>query len=270
MVGAFHRSGAGDRHGPLLRHLHQCPRLVLRLDRAVEPRSVRRQGVRDALPDPVHLRHDPRPTAPARPPRHPATVRQRRQQHGRHAVGRARASRPGSRRQGCQHQRQRAQQSVEHRAPLRAALGADGRPELESRLLLRRLAAAHRHEAGSTCVPTCANSADRTEIATITYRSGPEWEQRFARRRRPALSSASFASPSSVEDPQTPNTPPVLCPDFLIETYLDHQGEQVRRRSGFHADSCRSASSMTPTRSSTSAKRWICSTCRARRSTRST
>ncbi|KAI6250656.1 Serine O-succinyltransferase [Erysiphe necator] len=46
------------------------------------------------------------------------------------------------------------------------------------------------------------------EIATITYRSGPEWEQRFGRMRA---------------DPQKP---PALCPDFLIETYLDHSGEK--------------------------------------------
>ncbi|KAK4701557.1 homoserine O-acetyltransferase/O-succinyltransferase, partial [Phenoliferia sp. Uapishka_3] len=51
------------------------------------------------------------------------------------------------------------------------------------------------------------------QIATITYRSGPEWEQRFSRRRR----DTSLTSLTS---------PPVLCPDFLIETYLDHQGEQ--------------------------------------------
>ncbi|KDE02697.1 homoserine O-acetyltransferase [Microbotryum lychnidis-dioicae p1A1 Lamole] len=53
------------------------------------------------------------------------------------------------------------------------------------------------------------------QIATITYRSGPEWEQRFGRRRR------DISSPSS-----SSASPPVLCPDFLIETYLDHQGEQ--------------------------------------------
>ena len=46
------------------------------------------------------------------------------------------------------------------------------------------------------------------EIATITYRSGPEWEQRFGRRRA------------------DPSRPPALCPDFLIETYLDHAGEK--------------------------------------------
>ncbi|CAG8646502.1 4264_t:CDS:2 [Paraglomus brasilianum] len=46
------------------------------------------------------------------------------------------------------------------------------------------------------------------EIATITYRSGPEWERRFGRKR-------------ALED-QTP----ALCPDFLIETYLDYQGEK--------------------------------------------
>ncbi|KAK5118387.1 hypothetical protein LTR62_002901 [Meristemomyces frigidus] len=46
------------------------------------------------------------------------------------------------------------------------------------------------------------------QIATVTYRSGPEWEQRFGRRR--------------ADD----SRPPALCPDFLIETYLDHAGEK--------------------------------------------
>lgn len=46
------------------------------------------------------------------------------------------------------------------------------------------------------------------EIATISYRSGPEWEQRFGRKRA------------------NHNQEPSLKPDFLIETYLDHQGER--------------------------------------------
>jgi homoserine O-acetyltransferase len=46
------------------------------------------------------------------------------------------------------------------------------------------------------------------EIGTISYRSGPEWDQRFGRKRADPKSSPNF------------------CPDFLIETYLDHQGEQ--------------------------------------------
>jgi len=46
------------------------------------------------------------------------------------------------------------------------------------------------------------------EIATVTYRSGPEWEQRFGRQRA------------------DPSKQPALCPDFLIETYLDHAGEK--------------------------------------------
>lgn len=46
------------------------------------------------------------------------------------------------------------------------------------------------------------------EIGTITYRSGPEWEQRFAMER--------------LDD----NSVPSLRPDFLIETYLDYQGEK--------------------------------------------
>ncbi|KAJ1974336.1 homoserine O-acetyltransferase [Dimargaris verticillata] len=46
------------------------------------------------------------------------------------------------------------------------------------------------------------------EIATISYRSGPEWEKRFGRKRRNFYHQPEF------------------CPDFEIETYLDHQGEK--------------------------------------------
>lgn len=46
------------------------------------------------------------------------------------------------------------------------------------------------------------------EIATVTYRSGPEWEMRFGRKRA------------------DPSKQPALCADFLIETYLDHAGEK--------------------------------------------
>lgn len=46
------------------------------------------------------------------------------------------------------------------------------------------------------------------EIATITYRSGPEWEYRFGRNR--------------ADDSKAP----AFCPDFLVETYLDHSGEK--------------------------------------------
>ncbi|GAC94244.1 homoserine O-acetyltransferase [Pseudozyma hubeiensis SY62] len=53
------------------------------------------------------------------------------------------------------------------------------------------------------------------QIATFTYRSGPEWEQRFGRARRVAT-----------EEEGSMELDPALCPDFLIETYLDHQGEQ--------------------------------------------
>ena len=57
-------------------------------------------------------------------------------------------------------------------------------------------------------VPPHAGMKLAREIATVTYRSGPEWEQRFARRRADS------------------SKPPALCPDFLIETYLDHAGEK--------------------------------------------
>ncbi|KIJ06732.1 homoserine O-acetyltransferase, partial [Paxillus involutus ATCC 200175] len=57
------------------------------------------------------------------------------------------------------------------------------------------------------------------QIATITYRSGPEWDLRFGRKLRDAN------TPGRVPSGESPRTP-TLCPDFLIETYLDHQGEQ--------------------------------------------
>ncbi|RKF53098.1 Serine O-succinyltransferase [Golovinomyces cichoracearum] len=57
-------------------------------------------------------------------------------------------------------------------------------------------------------VPPHAGMKLAREIATITYRSGPEWDQRFGRRR---------ADPRKL---------PALCPDFLVETYLDHSGEK--------------------------------------------
>ncbi|KAJ3347134.1 hypothetical protein HDU91_006852 [Kappamyces sp. JEL0680] len=46
------------------------------------------------------------------------------------------------------------------------------------------------------------------KIATISYRSGPEWEERFGRVRK------------------SPESTPAFCADYLIETYLDHQGER--------------------------------------------
>lgn len=57
------------------------------------------------------------------------------------------------------------------------------------------------------------------EIATITYRSGPEWDQRFGRKFRPLPDPEQTSSPPATRIP-------ALCPDFLIETYLDYQGEQ--------------------------------------------
>jgi len=59
------------------------------------------------------------------------------------------------------------------------------------------------------------------QIATITYRSGPEWDLRFGRQLRPTPTEC-------VDESQRLDLPrvPALCPDFLIETYLDHQGEQ--------------------------------------------
>lgn len=47
------------------------------------------------------------------------------------------------------------------------------------------------------------------ELGTMTYRSGPEWDERFSRKR--------------IE----PGEDPALCPTFLIESYLDYQGKKA-------------------------------------------
>ncbi|XP_048587756.1 acetyltransferase efuC [Nematostella vectensis] len=47
------------------------------------------------------------------------------------------------------------------------------------------------------------------EVATITYRSGPEWEERFGRKRID----------------HTKPIRPSFCPEFEIESYLDYQGD---------------------------------------------
>ena len=47
------------------------------------------------------------------------------------------------------------------------------------------------------------------EVATIGYRSGPEWAGRFGHKRA------------------NPDAPPDFCPDFQIETYLDRQVSQT-------------------------------------------
>ena len=44
------------------------------------------------------------------------------------------------------------------------------------------------------------------ELGTMTYRSGPEWDERVSRK---------------LIDPEAD---PGLCPTFLIENYLDYQG----------------------------------------------
>ncbi|RKP35240.1 homoserine O-acetyltransferase, partial [Dimargaris cristalligena] len=57
-------------------------------------------------------------------------------------------------------------------------------------------------------VPPHAGMKLARQIATISYRSGPEWENRFGRKRL------------------QPQQPPEFCADFMIESYLDHQGEK--------------------------------------------
>lgn len=99
------------------------------------------------------------------------------------------------------------------------------------------------HYYGKARLPPHTGMKLARQIATITYRSGPEWEQRFGRKRRrvPITSQQEGAaagadacaagavtankSGSSSSAP-TREAPPALCPDFEIESYIDYQGEQ--------------------------------------------
>lgn len=71
------------------------------------------------------------------------------------------------------------------------------------------------HYYGADRLPPHQGMKLARQVATITYRSGPEWEQRFGRRRRVATAGDNPGS----------EAPPALCPDFEIESYLDYQGE---------------------------------------------
>lgn len=79
------------------------------------------------------------------------------------------------------------------------------------------------HYYGSDCLPPHTGMKLARQIATITYRSGPEWEQRFGRRRR-AVGTAN--APTDDNAPAITESDPALCPDFEIESYIDYQGEQ--------------------------------------------
>src|SRR5882672_7986144 len=50
LVGRAHRLGQGARHRPLFRRVVQHARLLVRLDRAREPKSKDRQAIRPRLP----------------------------------------------------------------------------------------------------------------------------------------------------------------------------------------------------------------------------
>jgi homoserine acetyltransferase len=65
---------------------------------------------------------------------------------------------------------------------------------------------------GFVCMTNFTRMLTSREIATIGYRSGPEWSLRFGRRR------------------VRPEAPHSFCPEYMIETYLDYQGTQASLR----------------------------------------
>jgi hypothetical protein len=83
----------------------------------------------------------------------------------------------------------------------------------------RHILASNLHAVSCPCYPIYRPDAAclwflPEEIATITYRSGPEWDIRFGRQLQ--------ATPKPAE-----RRTPALCADFLIETYLDHQASPI-------------------------------------------
>jgi homoserine acetyltransferase len=58
-------------------------------------------------------------------------------------------------------------------------------------------------------------------ISTIGYRSGPEWESRFGRKKMSDEEREQERQRLGVQHPY-------FCPEFLVETYLENQGEKFR------------------------------------------
>lgn len=71
----------------------------------------------------------------------------------------------------------------------------------------------------------CTGMKLAREIATITYRSGPEWEKRFGRQRVHHPGCPQRLN-SGDESESTACWPPTLGPDFTVEAYLEHQGKK--------------------------------------------
>lgn len=71
----------------------------------------------------------------------------------------------------------------------------------------------------------CTGMKLAREIATITYRSGPEWEKRFGRQRLRDTGCPQHGD-LRAGTLSTTSRPPTLGPDFTVEAYLEHQGKK--------------------------------------------
>lgn len=69
---------------------------------------------------------------------------------------------------------------------------------------------------GKTLIPPHVGMKLARMIATVAYRSGPEWESRFGRRKL-------TNEERELERKRLNIKHPYFCSEFLVESYLDHQ-----------------------------------------------
>lgn len=234
-MGEVHWAGARVGYAAVFRGLHERARRVLWLDGALVGRPCDGRAVRDYVPCDQHLRYGSRAICPAGPSRHREALCERRIFHGCNAESCRRLDIPEARWEGREYQWHRSQQPIERRSTVRTTQWYVFMPRFLSDLIVITelavlmadpnwnngfyydglpphigLKLARRKPRSNLYIALVPKLRAFSEIATITYRSGPEWDIRFGRKLR--------------ESPETVGTrTPALCPDFLIETYLDHQ-----------------------------------------------
>ena len=139
LVARVHRSRPRARHGPLLRHLRQLRRRLLRVDRAGVDRPGDRRAVgavlsaRSRLPPPLRLGQGR--DAPGRPARDRRAARGRRTLDRRHGSARPGGHVPGAGAQRRRHRRRHGSDAAPEDPQLRADPGDRQRPAVRWREL---------------------------------------------------------------------------------------------------------------------------------------
>jgi homoserine acetyltransferase len=212
MVGKVHWAWEASGHKQVLRHLHERHRRMLWIYRTVFDRPRERRAIRNTISDPYNGGHGTRTVPTAGQLEYPEAIRERWVEYGGHAKSGSWNSVSRTRGPPRQYQWLCTQSPIQHcheaHATTRSVPRLGGYQVIVNSTAVLMMDPNWARGFYYDGIPPHGGMKLAREIATVTYRSGPEWEQRFGRRRA------------------DPSRPPALCPDFLIETYLDHAGEK--------------------------------------------